>query len=174
MTVAALYVSRTTPYRHLGVDCYDERRDARLYEGPHPVVAHPPCGPWGRLAQFCTKDDPELAIIAVRQVRQFGGVLEHPAHSRLWSAMGLPLPDSLFPDEFGGCAYAIDQGDFGHRAPKPTWLYAVRLAPYPFRAPRGHDPGGRIELMGKTERIHTPRPLAAALVTWASTAVAHG
>lgn len=168
--VAALYVCTRTPYRHLGVDCYDERRDARLYEGPHPVVAHPPCGPWGKLRQFCTKDDPELAIIAVRQVRQFGGVLEHPAHSRLWEAMGLPLPDSLFPDEFGGFAYAIDQGDFGHRAPKATWLYAVRLGPCPLSAPRGHDPGGRVELMGKRERIHTPLPLARELVEWARSA----
>lgn len=171
MTVAALYVSPRTPYLALGCDCYDERRDARTYEGPAPVVAHPPCGPWGKLRQFCTKDDPELAIIAVRQVRQFGGVLEHPAHSKLWDAMGLPPPDSLFPDEWGGRTYAIDQADFGHRAPKATWLYAVGVGPCPFNAPRGTDPGGRVEFMGKTERIRTPMPLAQALVTWAATAV---
>lgn len=170
--VAALYVCSRTPYLAFDVDIYDERRDARTYEGPYPVVAHPPCGPWGKLKQFCTKDDPELAIIAVRQVRQFGGVLEHPAHSGIFKVMGMPPPDSLFPDEFGGVTYAVDQGDYGHRAPKPTWLYAVRVGPCPFRAPSGRDPGGRIELMGKRERIHTPLPMAGGLVAWARTA--HG
>lgn len=174
VAVAALYVSPRTPYLALGCDCYDALRDARLYEGPLPVVAHPPCGPWGRLRQFCTKDDPELAIIAVRQVRQFRGVLEHPAHSRLWAAMQLPPPDSLFPDEFGGRTYAVDQGDYGHRAPKPTWLYAVGLGPCPFKLSSGSDPGGHIELMGRAERIRTPMPFAAALVTWALSGVRHG
>ena len=48
-TVAALYVQRDGCYFGLpDVDPWDERRDARLYAGPWPVVAHPPCARWGR------------------------------------------------------------------------------------------------------------------------------
>ena len=50
-TVAALYVQKGGAYYDLeGVDPWDEQRDARLYAGPHPVVAHPPCSRWCRLA----------------------------------------------------------------------------------------------------------------------------
>lgn len=50
--IAALYVETDGPYFGLdGVDPWDIRRDARLYTGPHPVVAHPPCARWGRYAK---------------------------------------------------------------------------------------------------------------------------
>jgi hypothetical protein len=49
--IAALYVQRNGVYYGLdNVDPWDEERDARLYQGPHPVVAHPPCSRWCRLA----------------------------------------------------------------------------------------------------------------------------
>lgn len=49
-TVAALYVEAGGSYYGLpGVDPWDETRDARLYAGPWPVVAHPPCQRWGKL-----------------------------------------------------------------------------------------------------------------------------
>jgi len=48
-TVAALYVLKDGPYANReGVDPWPESRDARLYAGPHVVVAHPPCARWGR------------------------------------------------------------------------------------------------------------------------------
>lgn len=47
--IAALFVERDGAYYGIGgVDPWDQERDARLYVGPHPVVAHPPCERWGR------------------------------------------------------------------------------------------------------------------------------
>lgn len=48
-TIAALYVQRNGIYwNRPDIDAWDEQRDARLYDGPLPVVAHPPCQRWGR------------------------------------------------------------------------------------------------------------------------------
>lgn len=42
--VAAPYVEANGIYAGVpGIELWDEARDARLYAGPHPVVAHPPC-----------------------------------------------------------------------------------------------------------------------------------
>lgn len=103
-------------------------KDARAYPGPFPVVAHPPCGPWGKFSWRYkggegTKD---CAVQAVRQVRLFGGVLEHPAGSRLWSRCGLPRPGEK-PDLFNGQTFLVNQVDWGHPAKKPTFLYVVGL-----------------------------------------------
>jgi hypothetical protein len=135
-TVAALYIDPRGPYPSMpGVECWDETRDARLYGGPHPVVAHPPCGPWGTLAHFCTSQLANLAPLAVAQVRTWGGVLEHPARSRLFDIAGMPMPECL-PDAHGGITVAVNQVDWGHACTKPTWLYVVGggLSAYPRRA----------------------------------------
>ena len=51
--IAALYVDPNGVYASLhDVDLWDETRDARTYTGPWPVVAHPPCARWSRLAGF--------------------------------------------------------------------------------------------------------------------------
>ena len=68
---AALYIDPARgPYPAL-LDpdrCWGVDRDAKLYTGPGPVIAHPPCGPWGRLAHLCTRQDPECGTRAVEQV----------------------------------------------------------------------------------------------------------
>lgn len=49
--IAALFVETNGVYFGLpDVDPWDEPRDARLYAGPHPVVAHPPCQLWVNFA----------------------------------------------------------------------------------------------------------------------------
>lgn len=122
-TVAALYIDPRGPYPKMtGVDCWDETRDARTYAGPHPVVAHPPCGPWGRLRHLYRGAEHDCALVAVEQVRRFGGVLEHPARSVLWSAAGLPLPGC---SDLHGSAIEVEQVRWGHPARKRTWLYVV-------------------------------------------------
>ena len=142
MNVAALYIDPRGPYPALlGADlCWDEKRDARTYPGPWPVVAHPPCGPWGALKHLSKNHDASLAPLAVDQVRQWGGVLEHPARSGLWAHCRLPLPGEL-PDADGGVTVAVNQVEWGHACAKPTWLYVVGVrrlpgpAPEPGRAP---------------------------------------
>lgn len=164
--VSVLYASANGPYPDLAEDVWTVERDASRYTGPRPVVAHPPCGPWSRLHAFCTKDDPELAPIAVEQVRMWGGVLEHPANSRLWKHMGLPMPDTMFPDAAGGMTFRVDQGNFGHPAPKGTWLYCVGCRPT-FTA-RPSNNLGRVANMHSGVRHLTPVPFARELLNLAA------
>lgn len=164
--VAVLFARANTPYRQLNADVWDEARDARRFDGPGPVVAHPPCRTWGRLYRFAKAPDHEAALscFAVRQVQRWGGVLEHPAGSRLWDYCGLPMPGRR--DRFGGFTLPILQSWWGHRAPKATWLYVVGCEPadvpdMPFEL---GIPDGRVALMGKPERERTPPALAAWLL----------
>ncbi|WP_186260429.1 hypothetical protein [Burkholderia gladioli] len=128
--VAVLFARQDSIYKKLpGCDVWDIERDARRYGGTSPVVAHPPCRAWGRLRHFAKPrpDEKALALFAVERVRQLGGVLEHPAHSLLWAAAGLPAPGQR--DEFGGYTLPVHQHWWGHRAEKATWLYIVGCEP---------------------------------------------
>ena len=125
--IAALYVDvKGGPYPHInGVECWGlPYRNALHYEGPYPVVAHPPCGAWGRLRHLHKKRDGLCAPLAVDQVRMWKGVLEHPAGSLLWDAEALPRPGQP-EDQFGGYTVEVNQCDWGHPCKKPTWLYCV-------------------------------------------------
>ena len=129
--VAILFVRlHFSYYRNISdVEIYDISRDARTYNGPHPVVAHPPCRAWGRLRHMAVHQpgEKDLARRAVFLVRQFGGVLEHPAGSMLWHEEVLPLPGQQ--DAFGGWTLPVSQKWWGHEAEKPTWLYIVGCTP---------------------------------------------
>lgn len=135
--VAALYVETDGAYFGLpGVDPWDEKRDARLYAGPLPVVAHPPCQRWGRFWHGSTRkphqyqlgDDGGCFAHALSAVRRFGGVLEHPADSRAWEHYGLTPPERYRgwqrADMHSGWTCYVEQGHYGHASRKPTWLYA--------------------------------------------------
>jgi hypothetical protein len=136
VTVAALYVDPNGVYAGLpDVDLWDEERDARLYDGPWPVVAHPPCSRWCSLAGmietrygYRVGDDGGCFALALAAVRKFGGVLDHPAGSLAWRRYGLPMPAvfgwmSSFTDQ--GYTTQVEQGQYEHPLRKPTWLYAV-------------------------------------------------
>jgi len=134
--IAALYVMTGGHYFGLeGVDPWDETRNAMLYDRDLPVVAHPPCTRWCRLAKFVEKqyghrvgEDGGTFAHALATVRRCGGVLEHPAWSLAWQAHGLPEPDPVGGwqrDIFGGWCCHVEQCHYGHRARKATWLYAV-------------------------------------------------
>lgn len=139
-TVAALYVERDGVYSGLpGVEVWDEERDARLYAGPWPVVAHPPCARWCRLAGLVEArwghrrgDDGGLFSAAIASVRRWRGVLEHPAYSAAWAEHGLPWPPTgsgWHRDIYGGWCCYVEQSRYGHPAKKATWLYAVVADP---------------------------------------------
>ena len=135
--IAALYVEAGGAYCGLpGVDPWDEARDARLYAGPWPVVAHPPCQRWGRFwhgsprkpHQFRLGDDGGCFAAALSAIRTWGGVLEHPADSHAWAHFGLNRPVRgegwVNADLVGGWTCYVEQGRYGHDANKGTWLYA--------------------------------------------------
>lgn len=58
-------------------------------------------------------------------------MLEHPAGSLAWARYQLPRPSSAgwLRGLCGGWACEVHQGHYGHRAPKPTWLYYVGQRP---------------------------------------------
>lgn len=184
--IAALYVQERGTGAYVGlpdVDPWGITRDARRYAGPYPVVAHPPCERWGRYStggpshhgKFKTGDDGGCFEAALAAVRRFGGVLEHPAGSKAWAAYGLSTHPRaggwVNADEFGYTA-AVDQGFYGHRAAKATWLYAavpdptalpglrwgasgIQLEPTEKERARGRR-SGVIERMSKLQREVTP------------------
>jgi len=133
--VAALYVETGGVYYGLpDVDPWDEARDARLYAGPWPIVAHPPCARWSRLAGFTEArfgykrgEDGGCFAAALESVRAFGGVIEHPAYSKAWDRYGLPEPlthHGWTGGLCGGFSAYVEQGRYGLPVKKATWLYA--------------------------------------------------
>lgn len=141
--VAALFVERYGCYYGLpDVDPWDESRDARLYEGPHPVVAHPPCQRWGKFwagqplwikrtgERKIKGDDGGCFESALHSVRTYGGILEHPWGSHAWPHFNLNTPPRsggwIMADSYGGWTCCVEQGRYNHYARKPTLLYAVR------------------------------------------------
>jgi hypothetical protein len=188
--IAALYVATNGVYFNLpDVDPWDVWRDARLYAGPHPVVAHPPCERWGRYwfggpsarVRRVKGDDGGCFAAALASVRRFGGVIEHPEASAAWAAFGLIAPPRsggwVAAGDSIGWTCCVEQGHYGHRARKATWLYAAGVRELPslrwgksaatirlddgFHSTeerRAATKRGAIERMGKPERMGTPLP----------------
>jgi hypothetical protein len=175
--IAALYVETGGVYFGLpDVDPWDEQRDARLYRGPWPVVAHPPCAAWSKLAGLREYvhglprgEDGGCFEHALWSVRKFGGVLEHPASSSAWARFRLPRPIAgqwsqslLRPGEW---VCQVAQSAYGHRARKLTWLCynGPRPAELDWSSPAGtmrvSDANGARQgkpCLSKRERSSTP------------------
>lgn len=114
--IAVLWTERRTLYWQLWprVEIWGRGRDARKYAGPHPIIGHPPCGPWGNYKAVC-RQSKEDGIIAMRLVHEFGGVIEQPIGSSLFREHGST-----------GEVIKVNQGDYGHPSIKSTALYLVR------------------------------------------------
>lgn len=139
-SIAALYVETGGVYCGLpGVETWDEARDARNYSGPNPVVAHPPCQRWGRFWHGSTRkphqyklgDDGGCFEAAFKSLKRWGGVLEHPAHSRAWDAFAILKPKAgvgwQFDRQHGVWVCHVEQGNYGHASRKGTWLIACGM-----------------------------------------------
>ena len=94
LVIAILFARDDSRYKDFNVyDVYDINRDARTFCKKMPVIAHPPCRAWGMLSHMANprEGEKQLAYLALAQVRLNGGILEHPAGSRLWKEAPLPL-----------------------------------------------------------------------------------
>ncbi len=114
-TVAVLWTMRGSVYETMsGVECWGVERDATRYDGPWPIVAHPPCGPWGRYKAVSRQSRTD-GLIALLLAFRWGGVIEQPASSGLFRGGQL-----------------VAQCDYGHPAEKLTRLLWVRaIAAFP-------------------------------------------
>jgi hypothetical protein len=188
MKVAALFVQPDGCYSgDKTIDAWPEVRDARLYRGELPVVAHPPCQLWGAMASVNFArwggehnrpgNDQGCFASALESVRKFGGVLEHPAKSRAFVAHGLSKPVDIGWQKCGeGWICEVWQSAYGHRANKATWLYYVgKQKPFDldWSRPAGshqigfYDQRGKAAnkpTLGKREANATPQRFKQALI----------
>jgi hypothetical protein len=185
--IAALYVETGGSYFGLdGVDPWDEARDARLYAGPHPVVAHPPCDRWHQLSAvnhkrwgYTINEDGGCFKAAIKAVRNWGGVLEHPAESRAFKMHGIPEPRAGHWQRSidGDWVTEVNQAAYGHRARKRTWLLACHLSPpsLDWSDARGTHQIGQFDQklpqLPKPERSATPEPFRDLLIGMARSVV---
>jgi len=132
---AALFVQSNGCYSNLDfIDAWAEEQDARLYLGDLPVIAHPPCQLWGKMAKVNYSrwggdhnkpgNDKGCFKSALDSVNKYNGVLEHPAQTYAWAEYGLIKPNGLGWQPSGdGWVCEVWQSSYGHRANKATWLY---------------------------------------------------
>jgi hypothetical protein len=177
-TVAALCVAPNSIYKTMpNVDAYDKARDVRTFAGGMPIVAHPPCRAWSAYLRHQAKPEAgeiELGLLCAQWLREEGGVLEHPAHSRLFGAARLPRPGQRCGDLF---TMPVWQAWWGHSIRKATWLCFCGVdvcmldTPYLLHDSRaGRGDALRFQNMSTHQRAASPRALALWLVHAASTA----
>ena len=98
-------------------------------------------------------------MAALEAVRKWGGVLEHPEASHAWKTFHI-----VSPPRYGGWVPAgllhqgawtccVEQGHYGHRAPKPTWLYFKGTNPPELK----WGPSGKTEKLEQSYRSSEAR-----------------
>lgn len=170
--ISVLFVETNGCYFELpGIDPWDEKRDARRYIGFNPVIAHPPCQRWGKMAKVnfarwggkhnVLGNDGGCFFSALAAVRLNGGVLEHPAQTYAWDFFGLTKPKKgqwLKAKDGYGWVCEVWQSAYGHRANKATWLYYVgKSRPFDlvWKRPKAPYQIGRQDQRGKTKNKPT-------------------
>jgi hypothetical protein len=136
-----------------------------------PVVAHPPCRTWSAYTAHQAKapaGEKELGLLCADWLRQEGGVLEHPAHSRLFEAADLPKPGERRGHLF---TVLVLQAWWGYAMRKATWLcfsrVDMRLIEFPYQMHDSRSGLGdrrRQQVMSKNQRAATTPAFAAWLV----------
>jgi hypothetical protein len=169
--ISALFVQADGCYSGIdGIDAWPESRDARLYKGPNPVIAHPPCQLWGAMAKVNYArwggehnrpgNDHGCFESALASVRKYGGVLEHPAKTRAFAAFGIEKPNAAGWKKLvcGGWVCEVWQSAYGHKANKATWLYYFGVnKPFDldWSRPKGSHQIGRYDQRGKEKNKPT-------------------
>lgn len=171
--IAVLCAARKTHYRDLpDVDVYDADRDARTFQGGMPIIAHPPCRSWSAFMGHWAKPaegERELGLWCCEQLRACGGILEQPAHSRLFQAAELPLPGRRIGSLW---TLQVDQYWWGFPTQKKTWLCFSGMhprdvvVPYRLRASTRGD-RYRFECMSHGQRSRTTLAMCEWLVATA-------
>jgi len=171
--VAALCVAPRSVYKVMpGVEAYDRARDVETFTGGMPVVAHPPCRAWSAYTAHQAKPsagEREIGLLCAEWLRREGGVLEQPAHSRLFVAAGLPMPGDRIGDLQ---TMVVWQAWWGYPMRKATWLCFSRVdlsgvvVPYRLHDSRsGEGDRRREQRMSKHQRAATCLPFATWLVS---------
>lgn len=167
--VAVLCAGPGSAYHSIpGIIVYDQKRDARTFPGDMPVITHAPCRAWSVHTSHQAKPLPgekELGLFCADMLRKCGGILEHPAHSRLFFAARLPLPNQRW-----GNLWTIEVCQVWWNYPmlKKTWLCLCGISPKDVHVPLKLHPRGsdlRTEqLMSHHQRSRTTPEFAQWLV----------
>lgn len=114
----------------------------------------------------------DLGLWCAQQVQRWGGILEQPAYSHLWSAAQLPFPDS--PVHRSLWSITVDQYWWGGPTPKATWLLFSHIHPRSLQLPiRLRSPSQHGDVwahLSRRQRSETPPAFAAWLVAAAKMA----
>lgn len=135
-----------------------------------------------------TGDDGGCFEAALASLKAWGGVLEHPAHSKAWDHFDIaePAKGGWTWDDFHGLwVCQVEQGHYGHVARKPTWLLVngslppeLRWGPAPQRLPekrlaeRGYKSScrcGMVAYQSHKQRQRTPEAFRDLLLSIAQT-----